>query len=378
MKVLIAVNSLQQGGAERAAIKLASSLKLEGHHVQLLTWRNEDDFYEIPEGVVRLNLDPFSPSTNLYRYLPGAFSHRLNLVSKLFKFRRICKKEKINLFIGFESFLGAVMAIALMGTRIPVIVSERISPDSNVHETPKLARVLRPFIYEHGAICSVQSEGFKKLVKEIWGIESFITPNHVETDWLASPQSGERDRTVLALGRFDPQKDYPTLIKAWIEINKDFNPWKLNIYGRGDLSNSYFLAREHGATNINFYPPTKDARAELQTCGIFVSSSKYEGFPNVVLEALACGAPIISTLSTDVIADFEEEGAVIAIPVEDATRMAQALRTLMKSDEARRELSDKAVQVAAKYTWEYIGKYWEEIIKAAQASNGISFRKLIK
>ncbi len=372
MKILIGVNSLQQGGAERAALKLAESLIEDKNEVIILTWHDNKDFYSLPNGIRRFTLNPFESNSKFSRILPTFFANKCNLIWKLYKFRRFCQREKIDVFIGFESFLGSVLAIALLASKIPVIVSERISPDPRVHPTHRIANILRPYIYKHGAICSVQTFGFQSLVKEMWGVDAVITPNHLETHLLDNFSQYSRTKTLLSLGRFDAQKDYETLIKAWSRINEKYSDWQLSIFGRGDISNYYFLSEELSIRNIHFGPPIANVREALSTCGIFISSSKYEGFPNVVLESIACGAPTISTQSSDVIADFEKRKSLVAVPTEDIDQLAKAISRLIEDSYMRDELSRNARKLSEEYAWEIVGKSWYSAINAARLNAGLS------
>jgi GalNAc-alpha-(1->4)-GalNAc-alpha-(1->3)-diNAcBac-PP-undecaprenol alpha-1,4-N-acetyl-D-galactosaminyltransferase len=376
VKVLIAVNSLQQGGAERSSVKLAQSLAEDGHHVIFVTWKGGQDFYEVSEIVRRINMISYerqqSDEITIQSYLRQIFG----IFSKLLTFRRICKSEKIDLFIGFEGYTGSILATTLIGARIPSIVSERISPDSKVHPTPKIAQILRPFIYHHGALCSVQTLGILSLVKEMWNIQAYVTPNHLEEVWFKEAPVTHRSKSVLALGRFDQQKGYETLLKAWSIVEQRHPDWWLQIYGRGDITQYYHLSQDLEIKNIKFFPPTKDSMGELRACGIFVSASNYEGFPNVVLEALSSGAPTVSTLSTDVISDFAEKGSLISVPIKHPVELANAIIELISSGEKRRNLSKVSRNVAREFDWNHIRRYWQIIIDDALQTKGITFKKI--
>lgn len=369
--ILIAVNSLQQGGAELAAIKLATSLHSDGHSVKILTWNDKKDFFQLPQDIPRLNLDPFILNKIIARALPAFMSHRISLVLKLLKFRRLARKEKVDTFIGFESFLGSVLSLALVGTRIASIVAERISPNPEVHEVPKLAKILRPFLYKHGVICSVQSRGFAAWVENNWKISPVITPNHLLNEWIGLAIPENRLNKVVALGRFDAQKDYATLLKAWQIVEQINREWFLDIYGRGEITNSYFLANELGLKNVTFHPASKNPGQILKEAGIFVSTSIYEGFPNVVLEAMANAVPTISTLSTDIITEFSQKNALIPVHVGDFNSLADSIIKLISSESLRKYYSENGHELAQKFSWEGVSNEWYSAIERARVARGV-------
>jgi len=376
VKILVTMNSLQQGGAEKSALKLATGLASDGHEVCVYPWNNEKDFFEIPSGVTRVHPSRrFSTILRKLEGLPDGLRHRINGIFHIAGFRKHVITSGYEVVIAFESNIGSVVAISLMSSGVPLVVSERISPNSKVHQSSTYAQRLRPWIYRKGVICSVQSRGFQSWVSENWQIDSIVTPNHVSDDWLEPEELVAREKKVIALGRFDDQKDFRSLIVAWSLIEDELPNWRLEIHGRGDITSHYFQMRGLGLKNLHFYPATNKSKEIISSASILVSSSKYEGFPNVVLEALARLTPTVSTKSSDVISDFESEQSLIAVSTEDPGQLANAILRVATNPTLQTELGLKGYAVASRFTWEGVRNTWYSAISSAQIRGGI---KLIR
>ncbi len=373
MHILISVNSLQQGGAERSAIKLANGLSSDGHQVAIFTWNSSKDFFEPPSLASRIYLPlRFSGASKTRKLLPNFLNYRMQLIFDIMRFRYLVISKKFDVVIGFESIVGSVVALSLLNSHTPVIVSERISPDPDVHEPQRLARKLRPWIYEHGAVCSVQSEAIKTWVKKHWEIDSVITKNHLDNEWFEGESFSIREKTVTALGRFDAQKGFDNLISAWALIQSEVQDWNLVIYGRGDITSYYYLMQEINCPRVQFKPASPNVAEILRRTGVFVSSSRYEGFPNVVLEALACEAPAVATESSDVIVNFGRQNALLTVQPENVEQLAHSLERLINSPDIRKELAIKGAELAKEYRWENVREGWYSAIQEAQKNKGVS------
>ena len=363
MQITIVVNSLQQGGAERAAIRLAESFLNDGHKVTLATWNFDGDFYKLDERITRINLGNFFHHNGFRLPIIGYRFGRLGKYFNVIKFRQQIQVLKPDVVIGMEALVGSIMAISLAMSRIPVIVSERVNPDPHVYKPHLIARLARPFIYKRLATCSVQTDGFANWVFENWKVSAIVTPNQIPTSWITNSKSFDRSsRKIVSIGRVEPQKGFDILLGAWERLNLAKNEWRLEIVGSQNNSDylSYLLSL--GVKKVSFSVPTHQVSELLDSSTILISSSRFEGFPNVVLEALSRGVPTIAAISTDVIKDWAEAGALIAYEPEDVETLEQLIKSLMKSPETLETLSKQAIAVAKNYTWEKVGQSWYRAI----------------
>ena len=363
MQIVIVVNSLQQGGAERAAVRLAESFLIDGHIVTIATWSLDRDFYSLDERITRINLGNFFHHKGFRLPIIG---HRFGRVGKFFnviKFRQQIQELNPDVVIGMEALVGSIMAISLAMSRIPVIVSERVNPNPHVYKPHLIARLARPFIYKKLATCSVQTDGFANWVFENWKVSATVTPNQIPTSWIANSKTIDlNNRKIVSIGRVEPQKGFDILLSSWRRLDLEKNEWQLEIVGSQNNADYLGELLSHGDEKVSFSVPTHQVSELLDGSTIFISSSRFEGFPNVVLEALSRGVPTIAAISTDVIKDWAEAGALIAYEPEDVETLEQLIKSLMESPETLETLSKQAIAVAKNYTWETVGQSWYRAI----------------
>ena len=359
MQITIVVNSLQQGGAERAAVRLAESFVNDGHKVTIATWDNDRDFYTLDERITRINLGNFFHHKGFRLPIIGYRFGGLGKFFNLIKFRKQIQELKPDVVIAMEALVGSIMAISLAMSRIPVIVSERVNPDPYVYKPHVIARLLRPFIYKRLATCSVQTEGFANWVLENWKVSATVTPNLIPTSWITNSKSFDlNNMKIVSIGRVEPQKGFDILLSAWERLDLAKNDWRLEIIGSQNNSNYLSELLSLGDEKVCFSVPTHQVSELLDSSTIFISSSRFEGFPNVVLEALSRGVPTIAAISSDVVKIWAKAGALIAYEPEDVETLEKIMISLMGSPERREMLSKQAIAVAKNYTWEKVGQSW--------------------
>jgi glycosyltransferase involved in cell wall biosynthesis len=150
----------------------------------------------------------------------------------------------------------------------------------------------------------------------------------VEDPWL----DGDEPPVVLGVGRLTTQKDFPTLLHAFARVRSQ-RLARLLILGEGDKrSELEALARNLGlAGEVRFPGYVDNPFAYMRRCAVFVLSSAYEGLPNSLIEAMACGAPVVSTDCPSGPAEILEGGRYgCLVPIGDAEAMASAILTILQ------------------------------------------------
>ena len=138
---------------------------------------------------------------------------------------------------------------------------------------------------------------------------------------------------VLAIGRLDQAKDYPTLIRAFARLRCEGCLFRLMILGEGELRGSLeALVLECGlsASEVELPGFVSNPFAYLSRCGVYVLSSRYEGLPGALIEAMACGAPVVSTDCPSGPREVLEDGRWgLLVPVGDVDALAKAINTML-------------------------------------------------
>ena len=367
MKILIVVNSFQQGGAERAAIRVAESMLGDGHNIVVATWSNSHDFYKLDSNIKRINLGNFFHHSG---FLVPRLGRRFSNIGKFFNLiqhRSEIKKIKPDVVVCFEALVGSITAISLLGTKFPVVISERVNPNPAVYKPHQIAQKLRPFIYKRIATCSVQTQGFANWVHSHWNITAVVTPNHIPNDWIFKRVTIENEVTrIVSIGRVEPQKGFDTLLNSWSRLGSITTGKSLEIFGSQNNPEYLEFLMEKAPSNVHFHDAQEDIKAVLDDSSVFVSSSRFEGFPNVVLEALARGVPTIASFSSDIINALNNVNALLGYEPEDEDKLTTHLRRIIEDSSTRIQLSMAANEAISHYTWKEVGNHWYLAIEKAK------------
>lgn len=178
------------------------------------------------------------------------------------------------------------------------------------------------------------------------------------------PYQGADSKRFLSVGRLDRQKGYDLLLQALALIKEEMNGWQVDIFGDGPERETLLTQRRDLGLNdiVSFHPFTKQIEQQYATHAVYVMSSRFEGFPMVLLEAAAAGLPIVSFACKEGPETLLRNGGGLLVEAENPERLADALRRLIQEDEMRRLLAAECEQVVAPYRPEAIYRKWKAIL----------------
>jgi glycosyltransferase involved in cell wall biosynthesis len=188
---------------------------------------------------------------------------------------------------------------------------------------------------------------------------------------LSAPPSSLERPLVVAAGRLTRQKGFDMLIPAFAQVVERHPEWTLRICGGGPQRHA--LARqvvELGLShNVFLMGPVDHLERQMSQASMFVLSSRHEGLPMVMIEAMSLGVPVVSfdcpTGPGDVIQDGHSG---VLVPADDVDALAKAMLALIEDPERRRRLGAGAAQRARDYALEAIGPRWEALIEELSAA----------
>lgn len=171
-------------------------------------------------------------------------------------------------------------------------------------------------------------------------------------------------RRVVTIGRYAYQKGYDLLLQAWAEVEKHYPDWSLDIYGMGDQTSYRQLMSDLGidARRCRLNGPVEDVVKTYTDSSVFVLSSRFEGFGLVLVEAMACGLPVVSfdcLAGPDEIITDGVDG--LLVPSGDVHALAGKLMTLMADEALRERLGQQARQSARRYEMAAIATQWKDL-----------------
>jgi glycosyltransferase involved in cell wall biosynthesis len=203
-----------------------------------------------------------------------------------------------------------------------------------------------------------------------------IIPNGVDVEKFKPPSGAKHASNVLfflsILDEFHRYKGLDILLKALIIVKKDIPDVKLIVGGSGELMGEYQRMANslglNGAVEFHGFIPDDRLVEYYSNSNVFVLpsiSSTQEGFGIVLLEALACGTPVISTAIVGVAADVQANHAGIIIPPNDSGALADGILTLLRDAALAQKMGDAGRRlVEAKYTWEKVAAMTEAVYRA--------------
>lgn len=195
------------------------------------------------------------------------------------------------------------------------------------------------------------------------GLNNITTiPNPLS--FVPTSYSDLNTKRVIAIGRYTTQKGFDLLIDIWSKVYPYFPDWKLSFYGGGGKKRKLEdqVKRLNLGSCIEINPPTKNVEEELNKSAIYAMSSRYEGFGLVLLEAMACGVPVVSFACKsgpkDIINDGED-GFLVSMGDKDA--FAQKLLLLMGDYDLRVKMGDAARKNALRFSEDRVMPKWIDL-----------------
>lgn len=284
MKILLLIDALSSGGAERQMSYLAINLKKAGHEVRLMTFYDVECFYEtdlVKNGII-VECNPKCKKT-----LP-----------RICEIVNVVKEWHPDIVVAYKR--GASMAACLAKIRIkfPLIVSER-----NTTQSLSLSERVKFWAYSMADIIVPNSHSQARYIKSHFpflGRKTYVVTNMVDVDkFHPNSTSTNKIPIVLTTARIMPQKNIITYLQAIGIVKQRGIKCHFDWYGNGNGTPEYVekvkkeVYRLHIEDMITFHEPNRNVQQLYQKADIFCLPSMYEGFPNVVCEAMSSGLPIV-------------------------------------------------------------------------------------
>lgn len=354
-RVLILVQTLTNGGAERVACDIANGLSDRGVSVAVLTNLDAPVNYVLKNGV------------KLYRNPQYFFLGKINRFC-IVQTVKVINDYRPDVVIGimWGEALSAKIASLFSKSRPKIVFS-----DHDSFERPQgdsFRRFLTKRVLSRWCDCyTVLTKADKELctihgIKNVW-----VMNNPLALKPLVKKTS--RKLSILAAGRLDAwyYKGFDILIRAWGKIHNKHSSWILEIAGKGSLSSIEYLkniARDCGCAHcVNFIGHIADMEKKYQESSVFVLSSRYEGFGLVLIEAMSQGCACIACDYKGRQADIISEGVDgLLANVDDIDDLAQKLDRLLSDEMLLRKLHNNAPSNLQQYSIDRVAESWELLI----------------
>ncbi|WP_310483290.1 glycosyltransferase family 4 protein [Chamaesiphon sp. VAR_48_metabat_403] len=360
MKVTLVIYGLGGGGAERVMSILANHWARQGWEVNLIMFvdATKPSFY------------PLDPQIKLQPL--GLAAHSTNWVSAIQNtWRRVTRlREEIiannpDVVISFMNSVNVYNILACWDLNIPTIVSEHTYPGAN--DANKIWKLLMKLSYRHADFITVLTQNAVPFYPAAAGYRTMVMPNPtlvpapaVTTDRLLPACS------LIAVGRLDPRKGFDLLLRAFHQIHPQYPDWQLTILGEGSIRSELEELRSQLQLTDCVHLPgaVTNVRDYLAQADLFVMSSRVEGFPMALCEAMVCGLPVLSTDCLSGPRDIIEDGVngVLVAP-EDVDALAAGLTALMSDPARRQHIAHNAPKIIDRFGIDRVMELWTDAIE---------------
>lgn len=354
MKILIYINCLGLGGAERVMTIISNHLVKRGHDIHIIasTYTNAD-YYINPKVNIHIIPRPVPAESG-----PDDYE----------EYRKVIRKEVIA--INPDVMIGTIhlgyynLWLATKGLGIPIVASDH----NNSRMNTKSLRIhdVRYYFYDYADVTTVLTQNDFNYMKDYLHNMKVI---HNPLSFPILEEDVQKEKTILCCGRLNVWeiKGMDLMIKIWAMIADKYPDWKLQIAGDGKEDNLEYLTglvkTEGIEDSVEFLGFRTDIQDVMRRSSIFVLSSREEGFPCVLTEAMSQGCTPVSFEIYGNIREIITDGYDgYLIPDGNIEMFAQRLEELINNEETRKKFRENARISLRRFEPEKIVDQWEEML----------------
>ena len=353
-EVFIVIAALGAGGAERVAAWLAEHLVATGARVTIVAFDRPDDAI----------YHAFSSELRFVR-LGIAAKRKTGLVPPVVRrmaaLRRLVADRRPDLVVSMLTKINVVTLCATLGMAVPVVACERNNPARQPAHW--LWKAVLGGAYRRATAIVCQTRASIACIPPASRKRVRVIPNPVLPAIEEARQPAPM--TIAGVGRLEAQKGFDLLIDAFAAVAPTHPGWTLDIWGTGPDEAALRTrcdARDI-ADRVSFRGLSERPGGWIAETGVFVLSSRYEGFPNVLGEAMAAGLPVIAADCDFGPRELVRDGADgLLVAAEDSAALAGALDRLLDDAALRARLSAVAPRVATRFAPQRVAAEWDSLL----------------
>jgi glycosyltransferase involved in cell wall biosynthesis len=333
--------------------ELANYYAGRGVHVTLVTLDppNRNDTYILSSHIIRKNV--YFPFGN------SIFTKAIAQIKRFLSLRHCIRTERPDAVLSFMTPVNILTILACIGLNVRCIVSERSHPGRSSYG--RIVDLMRYLLYRFSSFVIVQTTEVADWLQARVKGAYVVIPNSVRETGHSTNTT--REQRVVAVGRLVQLKAFDDLISAFVIVAGRFPSWRLDILGEGPQRPVLqALIDHHGLKDkIILHGFVSNPGILTNSAAIAAQPSRFEGFPNALLEAMASGLAVVASHEAgDMLIEDGVNG--LLVPVSDVYRLAHALERLMEDAQLRTTLGQNALAVRDTYSRERVMPLWDSVL----------------
>ena len=340
------------GGAEKSLVLLANQLLQRGHTVTIISFTSNNCVYNLDNKIQ-------------YIYIPDDGKNKIKVVyNRFFCMKKTLKELNSDLVISFWFQLAILALFVSYFLKFKIIYSERGDPSDK--EYSGLNGIIRSLLFPMMDGFVFQTNGAKTYFSKKIQNKSIVIHNAIQFTQDIKDLDVCKKKYIISAGRLHPQKNFSLLIDAFSNIADEFPEYILYIYGDGELRDD--LQNQINKLNLSnriILPGnTKDLIYKMIESEIFVLSSKYEGMPNVLMEAMALGLPCVSTdCKPGGARELIEDGINgFIVDIDDVEMLSSKIKYLIENKDVATLIGKRAKRILDVHSYDIIYDSWNNYI----------------
>ncbi len=368
LRIALVISSFDAGGAERVASILCNRWARAGHAVTAIVWSppSKPAHYPLDPSINYVPLDLARKST-------GPLDVARQNLRRLWCLREALRRTDPTVVVSFMVEQNVLAILAARSLRIPVVASERVHPGA--HVIGRMRDTARRLTYPLADAVVVQTSDIADWFATRMNIRAVVLPNPLELASFPSARQLAKNpsdpRRIVAIGRLERQKGHDVLIAAFAQVAARFTNWRLDIFGNGSLEQDLRsrIAQTGLESRIALRGVVNDIPDILRSADLFVQASRYEGFPNTIVEALASGCCVIATDAPGATAEILDAGVYgTLVAPDDVDGLAAAMATAMADATLRESYARRAPAATTRYEASTIAARWLKLFASTTAA----------
>jgi glycosyltransferase involved in cell wall biosynthesis len=342
------------GGTERACCEIANSLYNHGYNVTILSMYGDKPFFDVHPGIAL---------QHIYR---GRRRSKLHIPGTVYKIRMTVKRINPSILISVDAAIFSYAFAASLFQNVAHIVWEHFNFNVSLGAGVRVLSRRLAAKYSKAIVTLTHTDllNWKTHLNCSGMLRSISNPSPFPR---IEPDDTARKPVVLSIGRLTYQKGFDRLLEAWSAISgRIAGGWELHIVGGGELKKSLqdlILAFDLSAS-VKMITETRDIEQHYKEAGIYCMTSRFEGFPMVLIEAQCFGLPIVSYDCQTGPSELISPDNGILVADGDIDTLGSSILNLMNNKELRSAMGRNAYNNSAKYQTDTVITEWISLFNA--------------